>query len=85
MSLYYFSPKLTYSADPNSIGIHWSLELLLDNSAADGIFQFLCFSLRAHISLDRLLNTLYSLGKPLSNPATLGPKRVFLRFSRLVI
>ena len=41
MGLYYFSPKLTYSADPNSIGIYWSLELLLyilDNSVADGMY-----------------------------------------------
>ena len=73
--------------------MYWSLELLLyilDNSAADKNIvvkyrEYPCFSLRAHISLDRLLKTLYSLGKPLSNPVTLGPKRVFLRFSRLVV
>ena len=64
--------------------------MYLDNSAADKNVvvkyrEYFRFSLRAHISLDRLLNTLYSLGKPLSNPATLGPTRVVLRFSRLVV
>ena len=62
-----------------------SLELFLDNFAADknvvvkfniGNISGSPVLLRAHISLDRLLNTLYSLGKPLSDPTTLGPKRV---------
>ena len=50
-------PKLTYAADPNNIGIYWSLELLLyilDNSAADKNVvvkcrEYLHFSLWAHI------------------------------------